>query len=62
MFHVSMLQKYQHDLVHIIHHEILQLKTDLTYEEKSICILEQQKKKIEESDDTNGESIMAAPL
>lgn len=42
VFHVSISRKYQPDLTHIIQHEILLLKRDLTYEQKTICIINQQ--------------------
>lgn len=46
VFHVSMLWKYQFNPNHIIQHEILPLERDLTYEEKPICILNQQERKL----------------
>lgn len=46
IFHISMLRKYQPDPTHIIPVESLPLERDLTYEKKTIDILEKQKRKL----------------
>ncbi|XP_017976440.1 PREDICTED: uncharacterized protein LOC108661956 [Theobroma cacao] len=46
MFHVSMLRKYNSDPSHVIRYETIQLKYDLTYEEKTVAILDRQVKKL----------------
>jgi hypothetical protein len=42
VFHISMLKKYVHDPFHIISHDNLVLRDDLTYEDKPIKILDQE--------------------
>ena len=44
VFHVSMLRPYIHEPSHVIQHEPLQLRDDLTYEEKPIEILDRRDK------------------
>ena len=46
VFHVSMLRKYIPDPSHVIRHEPLQLRDDLTYEEKPIEILDRKEKQL----------------
>ena len=46
VFHVSMLRKYISDPSHVIRHEPLQLRNDLTYEEKPIEVLDQREKQL----------------
>ena len=46
VFHVSMLRKYVPDPSHVITHEPLMLRNDLTYEEKPIEILERREKRL----------------
>ncbi|XP_019107948.2 uncharacterized protein LOC109136367 [Beta vulgaris subsp. vulgaris] len=46
VFHVSMLKKYMPDPSHVIRHEPLQLRNDLTYEEKPIEILDHRQKQL----------------
>ncbi|XP_043717597.1 uncharacterized protein LOC122665508 [Telopea speciosissima] len=41
-FHVSMLKKYVHDPSHTLNYEPLDLKVDMTYEEKPVQILDQK--------------------
>ncbi|XP_043699952.1 uncharacterized protein LOC122650617 [Telopea speciosissima] len=41
-FHISMLKKYVHDPSHTLNYEPLDLKVDMTYEEKPIQILDQK--------------------
>jgi len=42
VFHVSMLQKYVHDPLHVIDFEPLQVQADLKYEEKPVRILDRK--------------------
>ena len=44
VFHISMLRKYILDPSHILNYEPLQLKQDLTYEEKPVRILDTKEK------------------
>ncbi|XP_056694933.1 uncharacterized protein [Spinacia oleracea] len=46
VFHVSMLRKYVPDPSHVISHEPLALRNDLTYEEKPIEILDRREKRL----------------
>lgn len=39
-FHVSMLRKYLQDHIHMINHQILDVKHDLTYEDTPMVILD----------------------
>ncbi|XP_043699953.1 uncharacterized protein LOC122650618 [Telopea speciosissima] len=41
-FHVSMLKKYVHDPSHTLNYEPLDLKVDMTYEEKPVQILDRK--------------------
>ncbi|KAL5583119.1 hypothetical protein UlMin_015561 [Ulmus minor] len=44
VFHVSMLKKYVSDPSHVLEHEPIQVKEDLTYEEKPVQILDRKDK------------------
>ncbi|KAL5582903.1 hypothetical protein UlMin_015345 [Ulmus minor] len=44
VFHVSMLKKYVSDPSHVLEHEPIQVNEDLTYEEKSVQILDRKDK------------------
>ena len=44
VFHVSMLQKYVSDSMHILSYEHFELDEDLSYEEKPVKILDQKDK------------------
>ena len=44
MFHVSMLRKYVSDSTHVLSYEHLQLDQDLSYEEKSVQVLDRKDK------------------
>ncbi|GAV69907.1 Chromo domain-containing protein [Cephalotus follicularis] len=46
VFHVSMLQKYHPDPSHVVQWEPLELRTDLSFEEIPIRILDQRVKKL----------------
>ena len=42
VFHISMLRKYLFNADHIINHEDLEIREDLTYEEKPIKLLDRK--------------------
>ena len=42
VFHVSMLRKYVPDPMHVINYVPLKVQSDLSYEEKPICILDRK--------------------
>ena len=44
VFHVSMLRRYRTDLSHVVSSETIELKPDLTYEEKPVEILAREVK------------------
>ena len=46
VFHVSMLRRYQSDPSHVVSSETIELRPDLTYEEKSVEILAQEVKEL----------------
>ena len=46
VFYVSMLKKYISDPSHILRQEMIEVHEDLTYEEKSIKIIDRQEKKL----------------
>ncbi|XP_070054255.1 uncharacterized protein [Nicotiana tomentosiformis] len=46
VFHVSMLQKYYGDLLHVLDFSSVQLDKDLTYVEESVLILDRQVQKL----------------
>ena len=46
VFHVSLLRKYVFDPSYVLSHEPLDMKEDLTYEERSIHILDRKEKEL----------------
>ncbi|XP_020967546.1 uncharacterized protein LOC110266848 [Arachis ipaensis] len=46
VFHVSMLRKYLHDPAHVLSPQSVELKEDLSFEEKPIAIIDQQIRKL----------------
>ena len=44
VFHISMLKKYIPDPSHVLSQEPIEVRTDLTYEEKPVQILDQEEK------------------
>ena len=44
VFHVSMLKKYIPDPSHVLDHEPIEIREDLTYEEKPVQILAREEK------------------
>ena len=50
VFHVSMLRKYTPDPTHIIKHEMLPLREDLSYEEKPSRILARDTRRLRNKD------------
>ena len=42
VFHVSMLQKYVPDLSHVVEYQPLDIRLNLTYEERSIRVLDRK--------------------
>ena len=42
VFHISIIQKYNPDLDHVVEVDPLQLRDDLTHEERSIKIIDQK--------------------
>ena len=46
VFHVSMLRKYTPNTSHILRQEPIQLKEDLTYEERPVQILDRSEKEL----------------
>ena len=50
VFHVSMLRKYTPDPTHVIEHEMLPLREDLSYEEKPSRILARDTRQLRNKD------------
>ena len=46
VFHVSMLRRYRSDLSHVVSSETIELRPDLTYEEKPVEILAREVKEL----------------
>ena len=46
VFHVSMLKKYIIDPSHVLQFDLVQLKENVTYEEKPVQILDRKKKEL----------------
>ena len=46
IFHVSMLRRYKLDPSHVVYLEIIELSSDLTYEEKPVEILAEEVKEL----------------
>ena len=46
VFHVSLLRNYVPDQSHVLSHELLNKKEDLTYEERPIQILDRKEKEL----------------
>ena len=46
VFHVSMLRRYRSNLSHVVSLETIELRSDLTYKEKSVEILARKEKKL----------------
>ncbi|XP_024024855.1 uncharacterized protein LOC112092574 [Morus notabilis] len=46
VFHVSMLKKYVPDSSHVIEHEPIQIREDMTYEEQPVQILAREEKRL----------------
>ena len=46
VFHMSMLRRYRLDTSHVVSSETIELRPDLTYEEKSVEILAQEVKEL----------------
>ena len=44
VFHLSMLRKYHPDPSHVIEHEPLEIREDLSYEERPIRIIDRREK------------------
>ena len=40
VFHMSMLRRYVPDLSHVIEYEPLEIRTDATYDEKPLCVID----------------------
>ena len=46
VFHISMLRRYRSDPSHVVSSEIIELRPDLTYEEKPVQILAREVKEL----------------
>ena len=58
VFHVSLLRKYVFDPSHVLSHELLDMKEDLTYEERLMQILDKKEKRVEKQENSTSEALV----